>query len=168
MKISEVLLLDFDPEISNARRTLERIPEKDPQWKPAEKSMPIGRLSLHTARLPEFCTRILTTAEMNMATEKFPDFVFESTAHLVAELDRSAAEAKSHLAAASDEHLTKNWKLSFGDKVLVEGPRMLLVRTMFLNHMVHHRAQLGVYLRLLKIPVPGLYGPSADEPFDLK
>ena len=168
MNIADVLLLDFDTEIANTRRTLERIPENDPQWKPAEKSMPIGRLALHTARLPQFCSRILSTAELNMAKEKFPDFIFESTAHLLSELDRTSAEAKSHLSGISDDELRKEWKLSFGDKVLVNAPRMILVRTMFLNHMVHHRAQLGVYLRLLNVPVPGLYGPSADEPFDLK
>lgn len=165
MNISEILLLDFDLEIANTRRTLERIPENDPQWKPDEKSMAIGRLALHTARLPDFCTRILTTRELNIAEEKFPDIIFESTAHLLSELERTAAEAKSHVAAASDEELTKDWQLSFGDRIVFEAPRMLLYRTMFLNHMVHHRAQLGVYLRLLKIPVPGLYGPSADEPF---
>jgi uncharacterized damage-inducible protein DinB len=165
MSIAEVLLIDFDSEISNTRRTLERIPETDPQWKPDAKSMPIGRLAVHAARLPQFCTRILTTPQLNMANEKFPDLVFESTAHLLTELERTAADAKSHLAAASDDELRKEWQLSFGDRILVKGPRMLLYRTMFLNHLVHHRAQLGVYLRLLKIPVPGLYGPSADEQF---
>jgi uncharacterized damage-inducible protein DinB len=156
MTISEVLLIDYDAEIDGARRTLERIPEADPAWKPDEKSMPIGRLALHVARLPDFCTNILTTESMDMKTRKFPDLIFESTAHLLSELARSAA--------ASDADLQANWKLSFGEKVFVDGPKMLLYRTMFLNHMVHHRAQLGVYLRLLKIPVPGLYGPSADEP----
>ena len=165
MRIAEILLQDFDQEIANTRRTLERIPENDPQWKPHEKSMPIGRLALHVARLPDFCTRILTTTELNMAVEKFPDYIFQSTAHLLSELDRTAAEAKSHLAAASDDDLRKNWKLTFGDRVIVDAPRSLLYRTMFLNHVVHHRAQLGVYLRSLNIPVPGLYGPSADEPF---
>ncbi len=164
MTISEVLLLDFDAEIKNTRRTLERIPENDPVWKPDEKSMAIGRLALHTARLPEFCTNMLTTEVMDMATRKFPDFTFESTAHLLTELDRTSSEARSHLQGASDADLQKNWKLSFGDKVFVDAPRMFLYRTMFLNHLVHHRAQLGVYLRLLKVPVPGLYGPSADEP----
>jgi uncharacterized damage-inducible protein DinB len=162
---SEILLLDFDAEIQNTRRTLERIPESDPKWKPDEKSMPIGRLALHVARLPEFWTNIMTTPGMDMAVRKFPDFIFESTAHLLSELDRTSAEARARLAAATDEELRANWKLSFGDRVFVDGPRMLLYRTMFLNHMVHHRAQLGVYLRLLKIPVPGLYGPSADEQF---
>jgi uncharacterized damage-inducible protein DinB len=165
MTISEILLLDFDSEIANTRRTLERIPENDPQWKPHEKSMPIGRLALHVARLPEFCTRILTTPELNMDKEKFPGFVFESTAHLLSEVGRTASEARSRLAASSDDDLRQSWKLSYQGKVLVDAPRMVLYRTMFLNHLVHHRAQLGVYLRLLQIPVPGLYGPSADEAF---
>lgn len=165
MTISEILLLDYDVEIENTRRTLERIPENDPQWKPDEKSMAIGRLALHVARLPQFCTSILTKTELNMATEKWPDFVFESTAHLLSELARTAAEARGQLASASDEDLRKHWRLLFGDRVIVDAPKMLLYRTMFLNHLVHHRAQLGVYLRLLKLPVPGLYGPSADEPF---
>jgi uncharacterized damage-inducible protein DinB len=165
MTIAEVLLLDFDAEIANTRRTLERIPESDPQWKPHEKSMAIGRLAIHTARLPEFGSRLLTTAELNMDNTKFPPLVFESTAHLLSELDRTATAAKQDLAATSDEEFQKNWKLSFKGKVLVDAPKAVLYRTMFFNHLVHHRAQLGVYLRLLNIPVPGLYGPSADEPF---
>ncbi len=165
MSIAEILLLDFDPEIANTRRTLERIPEHDPQWKPQEKSMPIGRLALHAARLPQLCTRMLTTDGVNFATEKFPDLTFESRAHLLSELERTATEAKSHLSAASDDDLRKHWKLAFGERVIADAPRMLLYRIMFLNHLVHHRAQLGVYLRLLGVPVPGLYGPSADEPF---
>lgn len=165
MTIAEVLLVDFDAEVASTRRTLERIPEDDPKWKPAEKSMPIGRLALHAARLPMFCTRILTTAELDMSKEKFPDFIFESTAQLLSELDKYAAEAKAALIAATDDELKKNWRLSLGGKVIVDAPKMVLYRTMFLNHLVHHRAQLGVYLRLLGKPVPGLYGPSADEPF---
>ncbi len=165
MTIAETLLLDFDAEITNTRLTLERIPENDPQWKPHEKSMPIGRLALHTARLPEFCTRIMSTPELDMGKEKFGDFNFESTAHLLSELDRTAAEAKSHVLASSEEELRKNWQLLFNGQVFLDAPRMLLYRTMFLNHLVHHRAQLGVYLRMLDIPVPGLYGPSADEKF---
>jgi uncharacterized damage-inducible protein DinB len=165
MTIAEVLLLDFDSEITNTRRTLERIPENDPQWKPHEKSMAIGRLAIHVARLPEFGSRILTTPELNMDNVKFPSFVFESTAHLLSELERTASAAKEHLAATSDEELQKTWKLSFKGKVLVDAPKVVLYRTMFFNHLVHHRAQLGVYLRLQNIAVPGLYGPSADEPF---
>ncbi len=165
MTIAEVLLLDFDTEIAGARRTLERIPENDPQWKPHEKSMPIGRLALHAARLPQFCTYILTMPEFDMSKEKMPEFVFQSTANLLTELDKSAVEARAHLVESSDEHLQASWKLSFKGQVLFDQPRMKAYRTMFMNHLIHHRAQLGVYLRLLNIPVPGLYGPSADEPF---
>jgi len=165
MTIAQILLLDFDAEIGNTRRTLERIPENDPQWKPHPKSMPIGRLAVHVARLPQFCTRILTTAELDMGKEKWPDLIFESTPALLSVLERTAAEAKGHLAASSDEDLHRNWKLTFNGKVFIDAPRMELYRTMFLNHLIHHRAQLGVYLRLLDIAVPGLYGPSADEPF---
>jgi uncharacterized damage-inducible protein DinB len=111
MTIAEVLLVDFDAEMASTRRTLERIPEDDPKWKPAEKSMPIGRLALHVARLPMFCTRIMTTAELDMSKEKFPDFIFESTAHLLSELDRTAAEAKAALMVATDDELKKNWRL---------------------------------------------------------
>ncbi len=85
MTIAETLLLDFEPEIANTRRILERIPENDSQWKPHDRSMPVGRLALHVARLPDFCTRILTTEELNMDQEKFPDIVFESTARLLGE-----------------------------------------------------------------------------------
>jgi uncharacterized damage-inducible protein DinB len=165
MTIAEVLLLDYDHEITSTRRVLERIPQNEPAWKPHEKSMPIGRLALHTARMPEFCTRILTTTELDMDKEKFPDFTFESTAQLLSELERTSAEARTYLTALSDEDLKTHWKLSFKGKTFVDAPRMLLYRTMFINHMIHHRAQLGVYLRLLEIPVPGLYGPSADEKF---
>lgn len=165
MKISEILLLDFDSEMASTRRTLERIPENEPQWKPHDKSMPIGRLALHVARLPQLCTYILTTPCFDFGAQKFPDLIFESTAHLVSELERTAAEAKTHMQASSDDLLRENWKLSFKEKVLVEAPRMILYRTMFLNHMVHHRGQLIVYMRLQNLPVPGLYGPSADEPF---
>lgn len=166
MNISEILLLDFDSEMAGTRRTLERIPEKEPHWKPNEKSMSIGRLALHVARLPQLCTRLVTTGELDMAREKFPDIVFESTAHLLSELASTAGEARSHLAKATDEDLMQHWKLLFGDRAIIDAPRMVLYRTMFLNHLIHHRAQLGVYLRLLNIPVPGLYGPSADEPFN--
>lgn len=163
MNIAEILLADFDAEVANTRRTLERIPENDPQWKPHEKSMAIGRLALHTARLPDFGSRILTSDELDLDKYKFPDFVFESTAHLLSELDRTASKVKADLSASSDDHLKAHWKLIFKGRPLLDAPRMVLYRTMFLNHLVHHRAQLGVYLRLLNIPIPGLYGPSADE-----
>ncbi len=164
MRIAEVLLLDYDVEIANTRRTLERIPEQDPQWRPHEKSMPIGRLAVHVARLPNFCTYILTKDGLDFAKEKSPDLAFESTARLLSDLESAAAEARAHLAGASDDDLRKQWKMIFSGHAVIDAPRMVVYRTAFMNHLIHHRAQLGVYLRLLNIPVPGTYGPSADEP----
>jgi uncharacterized damage-inducible protein DinB len=165
MKIAEVLLADFDPEINSTQRILRLVPETDPQWKPHPKSMPIGRLAMHTATLPKLCSIILSTPEMDMSKDKWPDFTFESTAQLLSVLEATSQEARKHLAASSDEDLQKNWRLAFQGKTLAEGPRLRLYRSMFLNHLIHHRAQVGLYLRLLEIPLPGIYGPSADEPF---
>ena len=164
MTIAEVLLLDYDAEIQNTRRILERIPE-NPQWKPHDKSMPMGRLAVHVARLPMFGSTILNTDELDMATAKFPPLVFESRERLLEQLEETSSETRKALESSSDEHLQKNWKLRFGEQVFGDAPRAVLYRTMFLNHLVHHRAQLSVYLRLNEVPVPGLYGPSADEQF---
>jgi uncharacterized damage-inducible protein DinB len=163
MSIAEVLLLDYDIEIENTRRLLERIPEDNPQWKPHDKSMPVGRLAVHVARLPDFAATILTTDGLNLGAAKFPALVFENREKLLSTLEESSAKCRLALESATDEQLNTHWQLTWGDKVVKEGSRALLYRTMFLNHLVHHRAQLTVYLRLNEVPVPGLYGPSADE-----
>jgi uncharacterized damage-inducible protein DinB len=163
MTIAEILLQDFDIEMKGIRTTLERVPENNPEFKCHDKSMPMGRLAVHVATLPSFGITILTTDELDLAASKFPPMVFESREKLLADFDAVAAEARGHLVGASDEHLQKNWKLSWGDKTIADGPRSLLYRTMFFNHVIHHRAQLGVYLRLNNVPVPPLYGPSADD-----
>jgi len=163
MTIAEILLQDFDIEMKGTRTTLERVPENNPDFKCHDKSMPMGCLAVHVATLPRFGITILTTDELDLATSKFPSMVFESREKLLADFDAVAAEARGHLVGASDEHLQKNWKLSWGDKTIADAPRSLLYRTMFFNHVIHHRAQLGVYLRLNNVPVPPLYGPSADD-----
>jgi uncharacterized damage-inducible protein DinB len=163
MTIAEILLLDFDTEMRNTRVTLERIPEDKPDFKPHDKSMPFGRLAAHVAGLCHFGTTILTTDSIDMAVDKFPPLVFVSREKLLADFDSCSQEARQALAQTTDEQMGKNWKLSWGPKVIADGPRPLLYRTMFFNHLVHHRAQLGVYLRLNDIPVPALYGPSADD-----
>jgi uncharacterized damage-inducible protein DinB len=163
MKIADVLLADFDHEIANCRRILERIPEDNADWKPHEKSMPIGRLALHVATLPRFGTAILSTPGMDMATVKMPPLVFESTAHLLSELDLHAGTTRKALTESTDEALQALWKFSFGEKVILEAPRLVVYRSMYFNHQLHHRGQLNVYLRLLDIPIPALYGPSADD-----
>jgi uncharacterized damage-inducible protein DinB len=163
MTIAETLLLDYDAEIANTRRILERIPEDKPDWKPHEKSMPIGRLAVHVARLPEFAQMLLTSDDLNLATAKLPTFFFEGREKLLALLERTSTETRHALQSAPDEQLLSRWKLTWGEKVIADAPRAVLYRTMFLNHLIHHRGQLTVYLRLNEVPVPGLYGPSADE-----
>jgi uncharacterized damage-inducible protein DinB len=163
MTIAEILLQDFDSEMKGTRTTLERIPENKPDFKPHEKSMACGRLAAHVATLPRFGINILTTDDLDLTTAKWPDMTFVSREKLLADFDALAVEARTALTNCSDEHLQKNWKMSWGDKVVADAPRSLLYRTMFFNHLIHHRAQLGVYLRLNDQPVPPLYGPSADD-----
>jgi uncharacterized damage-inducible protein DinB len=165
MTTAEVLLQDFDIEMASTRRTLERVPEDKSEYKPHAKSFMLGKLAVHVATLPQFGTTILTTPSMDMATAKWPEKIFVSREKLVADFDALSAEARTALAAASDADLAAPWKFSFGDKVISDEPRSLAFRHMFFNHLIHHRAQLGVYLRLNDVPVPGVYGPSADEPF---
>ncbi len=163
MTIAEILLQDFDNEMKGTRTTLERVPENNPDFKCHDKSMPMGRLAVHVATLPRFGITILTTDELDLAASKFPSMVFESREKLLADFDAVAAEARAALAKSTDEDLQKNWKLSWGDKTIADAPRSLLYRSMFFNHIIHHRAQLGVYLRLNNVPVPPLYGPTADD-----
>jgi uncharacterized damage-inducible protein DinB len=165
MTISEILLQDFDTEISNTRRTLERVPEGKNDFKCHDKSMPLGKLAMHCASLPLFGSYIILDDGMDMAKPTHPQssFVFESRQACLSRLDESAAACRSAIAAASDEALAAPWKFSFGDQIISHGPRSLAFRQMCFNHLIHHTAQLGVYLRLNDIPVPALYGPSADE-----
>ena len=165
MTIAEILLQDYDIEISNTRRTLERVPEGKNDFKCHDKSMPLGRLAMHCATLPMFAYYILEDDGMDMATSKRPHMSLEFTTreNALKQLDETSANCRTLLAAANDEHLSAPWKFSFGEQVICNNPRSLTFRQMFFNHLIHHTAQLGVYLRLNDIPVPGLYGPSADE-----
>jgi uncharacterized damage-inducible protein DinB len=166
MTTAEILLQDFDPEIANTRRVLERVPEDKTDFKCHDKSMPFGRLAVHVSTLPRLGITVLTTPGLDLATVKWPDMTFVSREKLLADFDALSAEVRAALAASSDATLAEPWKFSFGDKVISNNPRSLSYRHMFFNHLLHHRAQLGVYLRLNDIPVPGLYGPSADEQFN--
>ena len=163
MRIVELLLLNLDSELRGTRATLERIPETGADFTPHGKSMPMGRLAVHVARLPQFLTLILSTPGLDLAAATWPPLVFESREKLLAEFDALAAEARQALAAAGDEQLDQPWTLSWGGKVLTRQPRAQLFSSLFLHHLVHHRAQLGVYLRLNNLPVPSVYGPTADE-----
>jgi len=163
MPISELLLPEFDEEMKKTRTTLERVPADKPDFAPHPKSMPLGKLAPHVAQLAGFGLTILTTPALDFSTSSFKPLPMESAAQLVKAFDEGAAKVRSALAGLPDEAWKQNWKLSFGGKTIFEGNRFLAYRQMFLNHLVHHRAQLGVYLRLNGLPVPATYGPSADD-----
>jgi uncharacterized damage-inducible protein DinB len=132
--------------------------------------MAMGRLAMHCATMPLFGYYLLEDGGMDLAAPKRPhaSLDFTTRANMLAQLDDAAAKCRGALAAASDEHMMAHWKFTWGDKVIFEGPRAQAYRAMFFDHMIHHVAQLGVYLRLQNVAVPGLYGPSADEPWTPK
>ena len=170
MKISEMLLQDFDAEISNTRRTLERVPEGKSDWKCHDKSMQLGKLAMHCATLPLFGFYIMEDEGMDLAHPKRPHIPLELTTREAAlkQFDEAATKCRQALVNASDEHLSQPWKFIYGEHPISNLPRSTTFRMMFFNHLVHHTAQLGVYLRLNDIPVPALYGPSADEQWSPK
>jgi len=164
MTISEALLPEFDQEMTKTRKTLERVPDK-PDFFPHPKSMPLGRLAPHVAELGGFGHTVLTTPQLDFSAGSYKPLPFESAAQLVKVFDEGAAKVRQALIGTRDEAWKENWRLAFQGKAIFEGPRFLAYREMFLNHLIHHRAQLGVYLRLNGVPVPAIYGPSADEPW---
>jgi uncharacterized damage-inducible protein DinB len=168
MGMSAELLPEFDLEMASARRTLERIPEDKLAWKPHEKSMTLGRLAGHIAELPGMGVSLLKEDALDFANRPAGEIarkptVTESREHVLELFDKNIAALRAGIAGASDEHWAKNWKLSIGERKLYHGSRMGAMRRMVMSHIIHHRAQLGVYLRLNGVPVPSVYGPSADE-----
>jgi uncharacterized damage-inducible protein DinB len=162
MPIADLLLPEFDVEMANTRTTLERVPTA-PDFAPHPKSMPLGRLAPHVAELGGFGLSVLTTPAVDFSQGTYKPLPFESAAQLVRVFNERTAKVREALASMTDEAWTEPWKLSLAGKTIFEGTRFLAYREMFLNHVVHHRAQLGVYLRLQNTPVPATYGPSADE-----
>lgn len=165
MTIAEVLLIDFDAEAISTRRVLERVPSDKADWKPHDKSFTLGALASHVATLASFGNMILTTETLDLGATKFPTHQFTTAEDAVEAAAGFAAEIRTNLAALSDDALQGTWTLQFGEHVIFAGPRMLAYRVMFFNHLIHHRAQITVYLRQLGVAVPGIYGPSADERF---
>jgi len=166
MKLSEMFLPEFDQEMANTRKTLERVPADKWDWKPHDKSMTLGRLAGHLAEIPGLGIMGITRDSLDFAPPGAPPmqpFVAKSKEELLEKFDNNKAGARTAIAEASDEHLMKSWSLMRGGQTLLTMPRTAVVRSFVLNHMIHHRAQLGVYLRLNNIPVPSIYGPSADE-----
>ena len=165
-RISEMILPEFDQEMANTRKVLERVPDGKGDYKPHGKSFSLGHLAQHVSRLPGWTGRTLDSTEFDVAPASgaaFPGYSNEKTATLVAEFDKNVAAARAAIAQTTDEQFQVPWSFKRAGNVLFTMPRYSVLRTMMLNHLIHHRAQLQVYLRLNDVPVPGLYGPSADE-----
>jgi len=162
MPISETFLPEFDQEMATTRRLLERVPSEKGTWKPHEKSFPLGHLAQLISRMPGWITLALHNTRLDLSG--FVPYTYEPTEKLVAEFDRNVREAREALAAATDEDFAVQWSLTHGDRVLMTLSRREIVRQN-INHLVHHRGQLSVYLRLLDVPLPPIYGPTADGGF---
>ena len=161
--VAQLAYSDLQHELASTRRVLERVPDGQFDFTPHEKSMTLGRLASHVADMTYFTLAILDRDELDFAQEAYTFFAGSTQAELLAHFDAGAAALSKAVAALDMEGFGFKWTLRNGEHVILPAPRGVLVRGMGINHLVHHRAQLGVYLRLLGIPVPGLYGPSADE-----
>jgi uncharacterized damage-inducible protein DinB len=162
MSIAREFIEELDYELPATRRLLERVPTHKGPWKPHPKSSALGHLAQFVARLPGVLADIVRGIDLDLAAG--PGYTFETTETLVREFDMHVQQVREALLSASDEEFTLTWRLMHGEEVLDTSPRKSVLRNT-INHLVHHRGQLTVYLRLNDIPVPSLYGPTADEPW---
>lgn len=160
MSFTSDWLDEFDQEMKSTRAVLERVPADKLEWKPHPKSFPIGHLAQLLAGMPGWSAQVARGANIDLA--KGPKYTFEPPAKLLELFDKNVADAKAAVAATTDADLDKDWSLMMGDKALMTMPRRLVLRQNA-GHLSHHRGQMSVYLRLLDIPVPAIYGPSADD-----
>ncbi len=163
MTMTRLLLKEMEQEAVTTRKMLERVPDDRYSWKPHEKSMTMQRLATHVAELPSWVSMALTTDELDFANNNYQPKVINNSAGLMEYFEACLADGKAHLSAATDEQLLPNWTLRNGKEVYSVSTKGEVIRMAYCQ-IVHHRAQLGVYLRLLNIPIPGSYGPSADDP----
>jgi uncharacterized damage-inducible protein DinB len=164
MALSHALSAELKQESATTRKMLERVPQDKLDWKPHDKSMTLGRLAGHIAELPSLLQATLAAEEIDFASGQYKPFLPASSSELTETFDKNVAKALELLQNQSDENLQKTWRLRRGEQVLLEMPRKAALRTVGLNHLIHHRGQLSVYLRLLDVPLPSVYGPTADEP----
>jgi uncharacterized damage-inducible protein DinB len=161
--IAASLLPEFDQEMATTRRLLERVPSEKGSWKPHPKSFALGHLAQLISWMPGWITNALRQTELDLA--KARGYSLETTATLLAAFDGNVREAREAIAAAADGDFAVAWSLKHGDRMLFTAPRGVVVRT-HVNHLIHHRGQLTVYLRLIDVPLPPIYGPTADEGWD--
>jgi len=166
MGLNEAMLPEFDVEMANTRKTLERVPEDKFAWKPHEKSGSMGWLAAHVANIPSWASFAIGQDFLDLAPGGVPPTPPpppKSRKDLLDAFDKNVVAARAAIAGAKDDHLFKPWSLLRNGATLLKMPRVAVLRSFVMNHMIHHRAQLGVYLRLNNVPVPAIYGPSADE-----
>lgn len=166
MKMTELFLADLEREAASTRRALERVPEGRDDWKPHERSMPMGYLTTLVATILGWIDMMVNQGQLDMAPkdgQRFRPKELKTNAELLAALDESVAKARKALQNTTDEHLLTNWKFVVGGHVASENPRHIMIRDAVFSHLAHHRGQLTVYLRLNGAAVPAIYGPSADE-----
>lgn len=167
MAIKDAFLPEFDQEMATTRRVLERVPEDKADWKPHEKSFSLGKLSSHLAFLPYWGVVTLKQPELDFAsapTKETTPAEFTTTEALLASFDEKVRQARAAIESTSDEDFKVKWTLRMGDNVIFSLPRVAVLRAFVFSHIIHHRGQMSVYLRLLDVPVPSIYGPTADEP----
>jgi uncharacterized damage-inducible protein DinB len=160
MNLAEALRPEFDQEMTTTRRLLERVPGDRAQWKPHPKSFALGHLAQLVSWMPGWIANTLRQTELDLLT--FPGYSFETTETLLKGFDANVRDAKEALAAVKEPDFDVLWALKRGDLVLFQAPRSAVVRS-HISHLSHHRGQLTVYLRLLDVPIPPIYGPTADE-----
>lgn len=163
MSYSKILLPEFESEMKKTRSLLERVPDGKGDFKPHEKSMPLQRLASHVAELPGWARTTLDTELLEMEPGFQPQ-IFKTREELLKVFDKNVADALERIRAATEEDWKKTWTFKYAGQVYMSQPRTEVMRESVLNHLIHHRAQLGVYLRLNNVEIPGMYGPSADDP----
>jgi uncharacterized damage-inducible protein DinB len=162
MSISQMFLPEYDQEMANTRKLLACLPEDKLDYQPHEKSMKLGRLAGHVAEMPAWIGMLPGSDKLEVPSDWKPNAA-TSTEQLLAFFDDNVAKGRAALAAMSDEEFAQNWSLIFKGHTAFTMPKIAVVRTIVLNHVIHHRAQLGVYFRLNDVAIPGMYGPSADD-----
>lgn len=162
MAIADALLPEFDHEVATTRRLLERVPDDKFDWKPHDKSMSLGQLASHVATLPSWGSMTMGQSEFDLATGP-PPAPMTTSQELLAAFDRVTAETRASIAGKADTEFLAPWTLKHTGKTIFTMPKAAVMRSFVLNHLIHHRGQLSVYLRLNDVPLPSIYGPSADE-----
>jgi uncharacterized damage-inducible protein DinB len=164
MGINEAFIAELKNEAAKTRKILERVPVDKADWRPHPKSYALGRLATHIAEIPGWAAVTLDEDELDFAKIDYKPTELKSTGQLLKILDDNVAKAMKSLENAPDSRFFENWTLRTGDQIYFTLPKAAVLRSFAYSHWIHHRAQLSVYLRLLDIPVPGMYGPTADEP----